>query len=106
MGQKIKTGDRVKVLVGRDRGRMGTVLRMVDNEYALVEGINIVKKHERGNPQAGKQGGIIEKEAKIHRSNLALVHPVTNKAGRVGFKTLDDGRKVRVFKSDGEVLDE
>lgn len=106
MGQKIKTGDQVKVLVGRDRGRTGTVLRMVGDEYALVEGINIVKKHARGNPQAGKQGGIIEREAKIHRSNLALVHPVTNKAGRIGFKTLDDGRKVRVFKSDGEVLDE
>lgn len=106
MGQKIKTGDQVKVLAGRDRGRMGTVLRMVSDDYVLVEGINIVKKHTRGNPQAGTQGGIIEREAKIHRSNLSLLHPVTNKAGRIGFKTLENGRKVRVFKSDGEVLEE
>lgn len=105
MGQKIKTGDQVQVLAGRDKGRTGTVLRFVGVEHALVEGINIVKKHERGNPQLGKQGGIIEKEAKIHKSNLALIHPVTSKAGRIGFKTLEDGTKVRVFKSDGEVLD-
>lgn len=104
MGQKIKTGDQVKVLTGRDKGRMGTVLRLMD-DYAVVEGINIVKKHMRANPQAGKQGGIIEKEAKIHKSNLSLIHPVNNTTGRVGFKILEDGRKVRCFKSDGEVLD-
>lgn len=106
MAQKIKTGDQVKVLAGRDRGRTGTVLRLVGEEHALVEGVNMVKKHQRGNPQLGKQGGIIEKEAKIHKSNLSPMHPVTNKAGRIGFKILEDGRKVRCFKSDGEVLDE
>jgi large subunit ribosomal protein L24 len=106
MAQKIKTGDQVKVLAGRDRGRIGTVLRLVGEEHALVEGINMVKKHQKPNPQLGKQGGIIEKEAKIHKSNLSPMHPVTNKAGRIGFKTLEDGRKVRCFKSDGEVLDQ
>ena len=105
MAQKIKTGDQVKILAGRDRGRIGTVLRLVGDEHAVVEGINMVKRHTRGNPQAGKQGGIIEQEAKIHRSNLSPIHPVSNKAGRIGFKILEDGRKVRCFKSDGEVLD-
>lgn len=105
MAQKLKVGDRVHVLTGRDKDRSGTILRLVGTDYAVVEGVNIVKKHERANPNIGKQGGIIEKEAKIHLSNLAHINPVTNKPDRVGFKTLDDGRKVRYFKSNGEVLD-
>ncbi|MDQ2994097.1 MAG: 50S ribosomal protein L24 [Pseudomonadota bacterium] len=105
MAQKLKVGDRVKVLAGRDKGRIGAILRKVGDEHAIVEGVNIVKKHERANPNAGKQGGIIEREAKIHLSNLSHINPVTEKSDRVGFRTLDDGRKVRYFKSNGEVLD-
>lgn len=105
MAQKMKVGDRVHVLAGRDKGRTGTILRKIGEAYAIVEGVNIVKKHERANPNAGKQGGIIEKEAKIHLSNLAHINPVSGKPDRVGFATLEDGRKVRKFKSNGEVLD-
>ena len=105
MAQKMKVGDRVHVLTGRDKGRTGAILRKIGDSHAIVEGVNIVKKHERANPNVGKQGGIIEKEAKIHLSNLSHINPVTEKSDRVGFRTLDDGRKVRYFKSNGEVLD-
>jgi len=103
--KKIVKGDKVVVLAGRDKGKQGTVQRMLDNGRALVDGVNMVKKHVRPNPNKGETGGIIDREASIDVSNLALVNPVTGKADRVGFKTLEDGRKVRYFKSNGEVAD-
>jgi large subunit ribosomal protein L24 len=102
---KIRTGDEVVVLTGKDRGRRGAVLRRVDAERVVVEGINRVKKHVRPNPMKGEVGGIVEKEMPIHVSNVALFNPATQKGDRVGVKTLEDGRKVRVFKSNGEVVD-
>jgi large subunit ribosomal protein L24 len=103
--QKIKKGDDVIVLVGRDKGKRGTVLRREDDDHAVVEGINKVKKHQRPNPMKNQTGGIVEKEMPIHISNIALFNPQTQKADRVGMKTLEDGRKVRVFKSNGEMVD-
>ncbi len=104
--KKIKKGDEIVVLTGKDKGKRGNVSRvMPDAERVLVDNINIVKKHQKGNPQMGTPGGIIEKEMPIHVSNVALVNPVTGKADRIGFKVLDDGRKVRCFKSNGEVVD-
>jgi large subunit ribosomal protein L24 len=103
--RKIKKGDDVVVLTGKDRGKRGTVLRIVDDERLLVENVNLVKKHQKGNPQKGLAGGIIDKEMPLHVSNVGLYNPQAGKADRVGFKTLEDGRKVRVFKSDGEVVD-
>jgi len=102
---KIRTGDEVVVLTGKDRGRRGTVLRRVDAERVVVEGVNRVKKHVRPNPMKGEVGGIVEKEMPIHVSNVALFNPATQKGERVGVKSLEDGRKVRVFKSNGEVVD-
>ena len=103
--KKIVKGDKVVVLTGRDKGKQGTVQKMLDNGRALVEGVNMVKKHVRPNPNKGETGGIIDREASIDVSNLALVNPVTGKGDRVGFKTLEDGKKVRFFKSNGEVAD-
>jgi large subunit ribosomal protein L24 len=102
---KIRKGDAVIVVAGKDKGKRGTVLNRVDDEQLLVEGINRVKKHTKPNPMKGQPGGIVEKEMPIHISNVALFNPVSKKGDRVGFKTLDDGRKVRVFKSNGEVVD-
>ena len=102
---KIRKGDDVVVIAGKDKGKRGTVLRRLDDEQLVVEGVNRVKKHTKPNPMKGQAGGIIEKEMPIHVSNIALFNPVSKKADRVGFKTLDDGRKVRVFKSSGEVVD-
>ena len=102
---KLRKGDDVIVTVGKNRGARGTVLRIFPNDRILVEGVNVVKHHERPNPTKGTSGGIMEKEAPLHISNVALFNPVTNKADRVGFKTLEDGRKVRCFKSNGEVVD-
>ena len=102
---KIRKGDDVLVLAGKDKGKRGTVLNRVDDERLLVEGVNRVKKHTKPNPMKGQPGGIVEKEMPIQISNLALFNPATQKADRVGFKILDDGRKVRVFKSNGEVVD-
>ena len=102
---KIRKGDDVIVRNGRSRGARGTVLRVLDDDRVLVEGVNLVKKHERPNPQKGSRGGIVEREASLHISNIGLFNPLTNKADRVGLKTLDDGRKVRCFKSNGEVID-
>jgi large subunit ribosomal protein L24 len=102
---KIRKGDEVVVIAGKDRGRRGTVLRRVSDERLLVEGINRVKKHARPNPMKGEVGGIIEKEMPIHVSNVALFNPATQKGDRVGVKVLEDGRKVRFFKSNGEMLD-
>lgn len=102
---KIRKGDDVVVIAGKDKGKRGTVLGRVDDEGLLVEGVNRVKKHTKPNPMKGQPGGIVEKELPIHVSNVALFNPATQKADRVGFKALGDGRKVRVFKSSGEVVD-
>lgn len=103
--KKIRKGDDVIVTAGKNRNSRGTVLRVLEDDRVLVEGVNLAKHHERGNPQRGTSGGIIEKEMPLHISNVALFNPITNKADRIGFKTLDDGRKVRYFKSNGEVVD-
>ena len=103
--QRIRKGDEVVVIAGRDKGKRGTVLRRVDAEFLVVEGVNRVKKHTRPNPMKGETGGITDKDMPIHISNVALFNPATQKADRVGFKQLDDGRKVRVFKSNGEQVD-
>lgn len=101
---KIRKGDEVAVLTGKDKGKRGTVLR-VDGDVVVVEGINRVKKHVRPNPMKGEIGGVVEKEMPIQASNVAVFNSTTQKADRVGFKVLEDGRKVRVFKSNGEVVD-
>lgn len=101
---KIRKGDEVAVLTGKDKGKRGTVLR-VDEGVVVVEGINRVKKHVRPNPMKGQVGGIVEKEMPIQISNVALFNVATQKADRVGFKVLEDGKKVRIFKSTGEVVD-
>ena len=93
------------VLSGKDKGRTGTVLRMLNNSKVLVENINIVKKHQKGNPNTGQESGIIEKEMPIHISNVMLLNPITNQKDKVGIKTLEDGTKVRFFKSNNEVVD-
>ena len=103
--QKIKNGDEVGVISGRDTGRRGTVLDVQENGRVLVEGVNMVKKHQKPNPNAGVQGGIIEKEMSLDRSNVMLFNPITEKADRVGIKKLEDGRKVRFYKSNNEVVD-
>ena len=103
--RKIRKGDDVVVLTGRDRSNRGTVLRVVDADHLLVEGINRVKKHQRPNPAKGETGGIIDKEMPIHISNVALFNPATKKADRIGIRQLEDGRRVRFFKSNGEVVD-
>ena len=102
---RIKKGDEVVVLSGRDKGKRGTVLRRVDGEHLVVEGVNRVKKHQRPNPMKGVTGGIVDKDLPIHISNVALFNPATKKADRIGVKTLEDGRKVRVFKDNGEQVD-
>jgi large subunit ribosomal protein L24 len=103
---KIRKGDQVVVLTGKDKGKRGTVLRVITEfDRAVVEGVNRVKKHTKPNPMKGTTGGIVEKEMSIHVSNIAIFNPATSKADRVGFKTLDDKRKVRVFRSNGESVD-
>jgi large subunit ribosomal protein L24 len=102
--RKIKKGDNVVVVTGRDKGKRGDVARVVDAEHVVVNGINTVKRHTRPNPLKNQPGGIVTKEQPIHVSNVAIWNPVTQKADRVGFRTLDDGRKVRYFKSNGEQL--
>ncbi len=103
--QKIKQGDEVVVIAGRSKGQRGTVLKRVDDNRLLVENVNMVKKHVKGNPRTGETGGIIDQESPIQQSNVMLFNPHTQKADRVGFKTLEDNRKVRYFKSNGEVVD-
>jgi len=101
----IRKGDQVVVRTGRDRGRRGAVLQVLATEAVLVEGINRVKRHTKPNPQANQPGGIIEKEMPVPLAKVALWNPSTKKADRVGIKTLADGKKVRYFKSNGEVID-
>jgi large subunit ribosomal protein L24 len=108
--QKIRKGDLVVVTTGKEKGKKGSVLRMLDSGKVLIEGVNRVKKHQRPNPVKGQTGGIIEKEAPLHLSNVMLVNPATGKGDRVGFKFLEAqgataARKVRFFKSNGEVVD-
>ena len=101
---KLKTGDQVIVLTGRDKGKRGTVSARVDADHLLVEGVNVAKKHVKPNPMKGVAGGIVDKDMPIHISNVALFNAATKKADRVGIKVLEDGRKVRVFKSNGELV--
>ena len=103
--KRIRKGDDVVVTAGRDKGKRGTVLRIVDAEHVVVEGANRVKKHQRPIPMKGVAGGIIDKEMPLHVSNVALYNPATKKADRVGVRSLEDGRRVRYFKSNGEVID-
>ncbi len=103
--RRIKKGDNVIVTTGKDKGRRGSVLRLVDAEHVLVEGVNKVKKHQKPNPMKNNTGGIIDKEMPIHISKVMLFNPTTQKADRVGVKVLDDGRRVRYFKSNGEMVD-
>ncbi|MDD3482933.1 50S ribosomal protein L24 [Azovibrio restrictus] len=101
---KIRKGDEVIVITGKDKGKRGTVSRRVDADHLVVEGINRAKKHVKPNPMKGVAGGIVDKDMPIHISNVALFNPATSKADRVGIKVLEDGRKVRVFKSNGELV--
>ena len=103
--KKIRKGDEVVVTAGRDKGRRGTVVKVLDDGHVVVEGVNMIKRHTKPNPQRQVQGGIVEKEAAIDLSNVMLWNPVTKKGDRVGFRTLTDGRKVRFFKSNKEVVD-
>ena len=101
---KIRKGDEVVVIAGKDKGKRGAVVRRVDSEHVVVEGVNRVKKHVKPNPVKGVVGGVVEKDMPLHVSNVSLYNPATKKADRVGFKLLEDGKKVRVFKSSGEVV--
>ena len=103
--QKVKRDDRVMIIAGRDRGKIGTVTRTLDDGRLFVSGVNIIKRHTKGNPQMGQPGGIIEKEAPIQASNVAIYNGATNKADRVGVKILEDGKKVRIFRSTGDQID-
>lgn len=103
--RKIRKGDKVVVLAGRDKGKEGTVLSVSPNNRLLVEGANMVKKHVRPNPNKGITGGIVDQEASLHISNVAVYNPITKKPDRIGFKFLEDGKKVRYFKSNGEIVD-
>ena len=103
--RKIRKGDQVVIRTGKDRGKRGTVLRLVGPDRVVVEGANRAKKHEKPNPMKGTTGGIVDREMPIHISNVAVFNPATQKGDRVSIKTLDDGRKVRIFRANGEMLD-
>ena len=101
---KIRKGDQVIVLTGRDKGKRGTVARRVDDSHLVVEGVNVVKKHVKPNPMKGTTGGVVDKTMPIHQSNVAIWNPASSKADRVGIKLLADGKKVRIFKSSGDEI--
>ena len=101
---RIRKGDQVVVIAGSDKGKKGEVVRIAGDKV-VVQNINIIKRHTKANPQAGQAGGIIEREAPIHASNVMLLNPVSGKGEKVGFKVLEDGRKLRVFRSSGEAID-
>ncbi len=103
--QRIRKDDEVIVISGRYKGKRGQVLRLTNDGRAYVNDVNLVKKHKKGNPDKNEKGGIIQQEAPIHLSNLALYNPTTKKPDRIGFRTLEDGKKVRYFKSNQEVVD-
>jgi large subunit ribosomal protein L24 len=103
--RRIRKGDEVIVQAGKDKGKRGTVLRVFADDKVVVENVNVVKRHTKPNPARGTSGGIVDKEMPIHVSNLNLYNPVTKKGDRVGFRMLQDGRKVRYFKSNNEVVD-
>ncbi len=103
--KRIRKGDEVIVLAGKDKGKRGNVLRVLPDDKVVVENVNVVKRHTKPNPNAGVTGGILDKEMPVHVSNVNLYNPVTKKGDRVGFRVLEDGRKVRYFKSNGEVVD-
>ncbi len=103
--RRIRKGDDVVVITGKYKGQRGTVINVVSDDKLIVQNINMVKKHQKANPNIGQAGGIIEKEMPIQSSNVMLFNPATGKGDRVGFKTLEDGRKVRFFKSNNEVVD-
>ncbi|MBB6523760.1 50S ribosomal protein L24 [Pseudoteredinibacter isoporae] len=103
--RKIKREDEVIVIAGRDKGKRGKVVKVLQDDRLIVSGVQIVKKHQKPNPQLGVAGGIVEKEAPIQASNVAIFNPATQKADRVGFKILEDGKKIRIFKSNGEAVD-
>jgi large subunit ribosomal protein L24 len=103
--RKIKRGDDVIVIAGKDKGKRGAVLRIVEGDRQVVEGVNMVKKHQRPNPMKGVSGGIVEKENALHISNVAIFNPATQKADRVRVKAMSDGRRVRVYTSNGEMID-
>ncbi|MCE3001518.1 MAG: 50S ribosomal protein L24 [Xanthomonadaceae bacterium] len=102
--KRIRKGDQVIVITGKNKGQKGEVLRVLDDKV-VVQNVNLVKRHTKPNPQANQPGGIVERESPIHVSNVMIFNPSTNSGDRVGFKTLEDGRKVRVFRSSGEVVD-
>lgn len=104
MANRIKKGDQVVVNTGKDKGKQGEIVR-VDGDRVIVANVNIVKRHTKPNPQAGIAGGVVEREASIHISNVNVLNPASGKGERVGFKVLEDGRKLRVFRSSGEALD-
>ena len=101
---KIRKGDQVVVIAGKDKGKRGTILTRIDAEHVVVEGVNRAKKHVKPNPVKGVVGGVVDKDMPLHVSNVSLYNPATQKADRVGFKQLEDGTKVRIFKSSGEVV--
>jgi large subunit ribosomal protein L24 len=102
--RKIKKGDNVVVIAGRDKGKRGDVARIVDDSHVVVNGVNAMKKHAKPNPLKNQPGGIISKEVPIHVSNIAIWNPITQKPDRIGFRTMDDGRKLRFYKSNGELI--
>ena len=104
MANRIKKGDQVIVIAGKDKGKKGDVVR-VEGDRVVVSNVNIIKRHTKPNPQAGVAGGVVEREASMHISNVALFNPASGKGERIGFKVLEDGRKLRVFRSSGEALD-
>ncbi len=104
MANRIKKGDQVVVIAGKDKGKRGDVVR-VEGDRVIVSNVNIIKRHTKPNPQAGVAGGVVEREASMHISNIALFNPASGKGERIGFKVLEDGRKLRVFRSSGEALD-
>ena len=103
--RRIKRDDEVIVIAGKDKGRRGKVVRVVDEERLIVAGVNMIKRHTRPNPARNVAGGIVEREAALHVSNVMLFNPLTQKGDRIGFRVLEDGRKVRYFKSNNEVVD-
>ncbi|MCB1756428.1 MAG: 50S ribosomal protein L24 [Gammaproteobacteria bacterium] len=103
--RKLKKGDEVIILTGKDKGRRGTLQKVLPNSRVIVDNVNMVKKHTKGNPMMGVPGGIVEKEASIHISNVAIYNPGTDKADKIGIRTLQDGKKVRFFRSNNETVD-